>query len=134
MKKPLHKHLLLRGLVKNPVYDEQTTELWLTEFVDSIGMKIIKGPFASYVEVEGNRGLTATVMIETSHIAFHIWDEKDPGLLQFDLYTCSELNVPSVLQKLELFFQFETYEYLVFDREETFVLIDGSFLINASKE
>jgi S-adenosylmethionine/arginine decarboxylase-like enzyme len=134
MKKPLHKHLLLRGLVKNPVYDEKTTESWLTGFVDSIGMKIIKGPFASYVEVEGNRGLTATVMIETSHIAFHIWDEKDPGLLQFDLYTCSELNVPAVLEQLESFFDFQTYEYLVFDREETFVLIDGSFLINASKE
>jgi S-adenosylmethionine/arginine decarboxylase-like enzyme len=66
-------------------------------------------------------------MIETSHIAFHIWDEQNPGLLQFDLYTCSSLDVSLVLDELETFFDFEEYQYMVFDREHNFQLIDGSF-------
>lgn len=131
MKKPMHKHLLLRGTVKNPPIDSEITYNWLKHLVNKINMKIIRGPFVSYVEAPGNRGTTAVVMIETSHIAFHVWDETDPSLLQFDLYTCSELNVPVVLEELEKFFKFENFEYLVFDRENTFVAIDGSFAINA---
>ena len=53
---------------------------FLTNLVNQIDMKIIRGPFASYVDKDGNKGLTAIVMIETSHIAFHIWDEVDPGV------------------------------------------------------
>jgi S-adenosylmethionine/arginine decarboxylase-like enzyme len=129
MQKPLHKHLMLRGKIFNPPIDKETVKIWLTIFVNKIGMNIIQGPFVSYVEKEGNRGLTAIVMIETSHIAFHIWDETDPGLIQFDLYTCSELNVPEVLKELEKFFEFADYEFMVFDREDTFKLIDGSFTL-----
>lgn len=131
MKIPMHKHLLLRGFAKTPPSDSEITIRWLNSLVEKINMKIIQGPFVSYVNEPGNRGLTAVVMIETSHIAFHVWDEKDPALVQFDLYTCSELNVPIVLEELEKFFNFVSSEHLVFDREETFLLIDGSFMINA---
>lgn len=131
MKVPMHKHLLLRGLAKTPPTDTEITHYWLKSLVKKINMKIIRGPFESYVSEPGNRGLTAMVMIETSHIAFHVWDERDPALVQFDLYTCSELNVPLVIEELEKFFNFENYEYLLFDREHTFVLTDGSFAINA---
>lgn len=133
MKTPMHKHLLLRGFSKTPPTDSEIVHYWLKSLVNKINMKIIRGPFASYVSEPGNRGLTAMVMIETSHIAFHVWDEKDPALVQFDLYTCSELNVPFVLKELEKFFDFENYEYLVFDREHTFVATQGSFIINAAQ-
>jgi S-adenosylmethionine/arginine decarboxylase-like enzyme len=95
---------------------------FLTDLVNAIDMKIIKGPFASYVEKDGNKGLTAIVMIETSHIAFHIWDEVDPGLLQFDLYTCGSLHLPAVLEKLEDAFDLVKLEYNLFDREDGFFL------------
>lgn len=129
MKTPLHKHLLLRGKILNPPTNLQKIEKWLESFVESIGMKVIAGPFARYVEAEGNKGLTAAVMIETSHIAFHIWDEQDPALIQFDLYTCSELNVQTTLQTLEAYFDFDDYEFIVFDREHGFKLIAGTFEI-----
>lgn len=129
MKTPLHKHLLLRGKIFNPPTDTSKVEKWLESFVESIGMKVIAGPFARYVEAEGNKGLTAAVMIETSHIAFHIWDEQDPALIQFDLYTCSELNVEKTLKTLESYFNFEDYEFIVFDREHGFKLIAGTFEI-----
>ena len=98
---------------------------FLQKLVERIDMKIIKGPFASYVDKPGNRGLTAIVMIETSHIAFHIWDEEDPGLMQFDLYTCGELNLPSVLLALGEEFKIISLDYNLFDREKGFVLEDS---------
>jgi len=125
MKKPLHKHILIRGYCNNPPKDGQIVYYWLKEFVEKIGMKIIRGPFSAYIDAEGNRGMTATVMIETSHIAFHVWDESDPSLVQFDLYTCSELNTSVVLQEIEKFFNMTQYEYLLYDRESGFKLIDG---------
>jgi S-adenosylmethionine/arginine decarboxylase-like enzyme len=93
---------------------------FLINLVDSIDMKIIKGPFASYVNVEGNRGLTGVVMIETSHIAFHIWDEVRPGLIQFDLYTCGQLELNKVLSTFKETFDVATLDYILFDRENGF--------------
>lgn len=124
-----HKHILVRGHIYHPPTeaDMKDVELWLKLFVHKIGMNIIQGPYVSYVSSEGNKGLTGVVMIETSHIAFHIWDEKNPGLIQFDLYTCSSLDVSLVLDELETFFDFEEYQYMVFDREHNFQLIEGSF-------
>ena len=60
-------------------------------------MKIIKGPFAGYVTKEGNRGITGVVMIETSHIAIHVWDETTPALVQCDVYSCAEFSSNEVL-------------------------------------
>ena len=119
-----HKHLLVNAKVENPINTEEQGVDFLTRLVESIDMKIIKGPFASYVDKPGNRGLTAIVMIETSHIAFHIWDEQDPGLVQFDLYTCGELNLAKVLIAFGETFKVVSLDYQLFDRENGFVLED----------
>jgi len=125
-----HKHLLVNAKVKNPIKSEDEAIDFLTRLVDRIDMKIIKGPFASYVDVPGNKGLTAIVMIETSHIAFHIWDEVDPGVLQFDLYTCGFLKTSDVINMLESQFDIESMDYVLFDRENGFVIEDQSGLNN----
>ena len=123
-----HKHLLINAKVKDPMSSEAEAVAFLEKLVDRIDMKIIKGPFASYVDKPGNKGLTAIVMIETSHIAFHIWDEQDPGLMQFDLYTCGELSLPKVLLTIGEDFNIVSMDYNLFDRENGFVLEDsGSF-------
>ena len=120
-----HKHLLVNARVKDPIASEEKGIDFLTRLVERIDMKVIQGPFASYVDKPGNRGLTAIVMIETSHIAFHIWDEEDPGLMQFDLYTCGELNLPSVLLAIGEQFKIISLDYNLFDRENGFVLEDS---------
>jgi len=94
---------------------------FLNDLVKKINMKILRGPFASYVDKDGNKGLTAIVMIETSHIAFHIWDEVDPALLQFDLYTCGSLDLDKVINIISSAFSIESMEYILFDRENGFV-------------
>ncbi len=115
-----HKHLLVNAKVHEPMASEQEAIDFLTRLVERIDMKIIKGPFASYVDKPGNRGLTAIVMIETSHIAFHIWDETDPSLLQFDLYTCGALDLPLVFEEFGKAFNVIELDYELFDRADGF--------------
>lgn len=119
----LHNHVLINGYTLLPPTDEKQTIQWMQELVDSIGMKTIQGPFASYVTKEGNRGLTAAVMIETSHIAMHVWDESDPAFMQFDLYTCSTLPVEKVVKNLEDHFGLFNHSVLVLERSEGFKIV-----------
>ena len=94
---PIHKHLIIRAEVNRPITSEKEIKKWLKNLVNKIDMKIIKGPFASYVSKEGNRGITGVVMIETSHIAIHIWDEEIPSLVQADIYSCASFSMNEVL-------------------------------------
>jgi S-adenosylmethionine/arginine decarboxylase-like enzyme len=119
-----HKHLLLNAAIKTPITDTAEAIAFLANLVESIEMKIVQGPFASYVSAEGNRGVTATVMIETSHIAFHIWDEKQPAEMKFDLYTCGALDSAKVLQKIDQQFGLIEAKWMVIDREDGFQVIE----------
>lgn len=116
----LHNHLLLNGYTNNPPTDEEWIVNWMQDLVEQIGMKTIKGPFASYVTKEGNKGLTCVVMIETSHIALHVWDETKPAFVQFDLYTCSTLPSRQVLKNLEDNLGIFDYTHMVLNRGEGF--------------
>ena len=120
----LHNHILLNGYVSNPPQEMELTKAWLSELVSDIDMKTIQGPYASYVDVEGNRGLTATVMIETSHIALHVWDEETPALIQFDLYTCGELPMQKVIDKVNDFMGLQNYWYMVMERRNGFNVVE----------
>ena len=94
---PKHKLLIIRAEVNHPPMTEKYVRLWLRKLVKKIDMNIIKGPYASYVSKEGNRGVTGVVMIETSHIAIHVWDEERPALVQCDVYSCAEFSSNEVL-------------------------------------
>ena len=94
---PVHKHLIIRAEVNHPPMTEKYVRLWLRKLVKKIDMKIIKGPYAAYVSKEGNRGVTGVVMIETSHIAMHVWDEERPALVQCDVYSCADFSSNEVL-------------------------------------
>jgi S-adenosylmethionine/arginine decarboxylase-like enzyme len=95
----------------------------MQSLVDSINMKTLLGPYASYVVKEGNKGLTCIVVIETSHIALHIWDEPFPAEIQFDLYTCGELNVDDIIKKLEDQLGLIDHNHMLLERETGFNII-----------
>lgn len=116
----LHNQIILNGYIDNPFTSTDDAINWLKELVDKIGMNIVQGPYSSYVDVPGNRGITAMVMIETSHIAFHIWDEENPALLQFDLYTCSTLDSDLVIEEINKQMNLISYEYMVLERAKGF--------------
>ena len=94
---PEHKHLIIRAEVKHPITSERKLKKWLRNLVKTIDMEIVGGPHTAYVTKEGNRGATGVVMIETSHIAIHVWDEETPALVQCDVYSCAEFSSNEVL-------------------------------------
>jgi len=102
---PIHKHLLIRAEVKNPPgeNDVEKTKQWMIDLIKTIDMKLLSGPHCEYVKVEGNAGITVVSIIETSHIAMHIWDEPNPALLQLDVYTCGPFKPIQVFEKLRDF-------------------------------
>ena len=112
---PAHKHLIIRAEVNRPITSEKEIKKWLRNLVKKIDMKIIKGPYASYVSKEGNRGITGVVMIETSHISIHIWDEASPALVQCDVYSCAEFQRGEVIMHLGMM-KPKKIEYMMIDR------------------
>ena len=112
---PVHKHLIIRAEVISPLTDERTVRRWLRNLVEKIDMNIIKGQYAAYVSKEGNRGVTGVVMIETSHISIHIWDEIKPALVQCDVYSCAEFSSNEVLANF-MIMEPTKIEYMLLDR------------------
>ena len=124
---PQHKHLIIRAEVNDPIKSEKECKKWLRNLIKVIEMKIIKGPYASYVSKEGNRGITGVVMIETSHAAIHVWDEVNPALVQFDVYSCADFLIQDVL------FQFKEMnpskiEWKFMDRSEGLKILNTNSL------
>ena len=118
-----HKHLIVRAELNNPPKCTSAIDLWMASLVEQIGMKILMGPYSVYSNMVGNQGLTAVTIIETSHIAMHVWDDVEPALMQMDVYTCSTLDINDVFKALE---QFEPtkVEYKYIDREHTLTMLD----------
>ena len=123
-----HKHILINAKITDPLDTYQEAVDFLDDLVESIGMKKLMGPLASYVTTPGNQGVTAIVGIETSHIAFHIWDEEMPARLQFDLYTCGPLDKDIVMNKVKERFGVLSADYRIYDRETGFVLLEEGTL------
>ena len=113
----VHKHLIVRAEAKNPPMDETKSTEWLKEFIKFINMKPLVGPFAKYLDIPGNRGLTVAAIIETSHIVMHVWDEPVPALIQFDLYSCGEFDPKEVCEKMKKDFDIIKIEYKYLNRE-----------------
>ena len=67
-----HKHLVVRAEIQKPIFDEPVAVEFITKLIEKINMKVMYGPVAKYCRVEGNKGMTAFAIIETSHIAMHI--------------------------------------------------------------
>ena len=113
-----HKHLIVRAEVLHPPQANQTAWMneWFRSFIEKIGMKVLNGPHVTYLDVEGNRGFTGVCIIETSHVAMHVWDENTPALMQFDVYTCGALDIKKVFEALDDFVP-QKIEYKFLDRE-----------------
>ena len=120
---PIHKQLIIRAEVNRPLTSEKELKKWLKKLVKKIDMKIIKGPYAAYVSKEGNRGLTGIVMIETSHVSIHIWDEEKPALVQCDVYSCAEFSTNEVLAEF-IPMEVVKIEQMLLNRENTIKITD----------
>lgn len=120
-----HKHLIIRAEIANPPghNEEEYMVLWFKSLIEAIDMKILRGPFVTYLNKEGNRGFTGVCIIETSHVAMHVWDEDSPGLMQLDVYTCGALDINIVFDKIREFEPVKI-DYKFLDREHGFTVLD----------
>lgn len=121
-----HKHLIIRAEVNNPPTIPKDAEQWLLRLVQKIDMKLLTcighNPNSGYCTVDGNRGLTAIALIETSHIILHSWDEAEPALLELDLYSCKDFNIDYAIKHLGEFNPTKI-EYMFIDRTDKLVLL-----------
>ena len=116
----VHKHLLVRAEVKAPIVNKNKAIKFLRTLIKAINMKAMYGPTASYCKMKGNRGVTAFAIIETSHVAMHIWDEVDPALVQLDVYSCAEMDPNKVIEIIKQELDTVKIEYKFLDREHDF--------------
>ena len=118
-----HKHLIVRADIGWCPQEEDLNKIsdWIRSLIKKIDMKLLAGPYTTYVSEKGNKGMTSVAIIETSHIALHIWDEVSPGLMQLDVYSCADFNPPDVFKKVNELFQTIKMEYKFLDREKELV-------------
>tara|TARA_R100001082_G_scaffold102526_1_gene72680 strand:+ start:812 stop:1189 length:378 start_codon:yes stop_codon:yes gene_type:complete len=113
----VHKHLIVRAEAIRPPVDEEQLKTWMLDFIESINMKVMMGPYVKYCSMEGNRGITGIAVIETSHIVMHVWDEPNPALMQFDVYSCGNFNHTNICKKIMDDFNIHKIEYKYLNRE-----------------
>ena len=117
-----HEHVVVRAEITNPPTCEQDMSEWVAGVIESIGMRLARGPISWYCEDRGNRGMTSVAVLTTSHIAVHIWDEVVPPIAQVDIYSCSNLDQNQVLQILHDKFGLHNTQWLTLDRSDGLTL------------
>ena len=108
--------MIIRAEVLSPPTDEKLVSDSVRDLIERIRMKLLMGPYAKYVEIPGNRGLTVAAIIETSHIVMHTWDECDPAVIQLDVYTCGPFDPAIVFAWLDQYGVIKI-DYKYIDRE-----------------
>jgi len=129
----VHKHLIVRAEAIKPPMDEAYLTRWLHDFIQSINMKVLMGPYVIYHDVPGNRGITGAAIIETSHIVMHVWDEPSPALMQFDVYSCGEFDPETICKKIKKDFDVVKIEYKFLDRETELKDISGGMSVEKNR-
>ena len=118
-----HKHLIVRADISWCPKEEDLNKIsdWIRSLIKKIDMNLLAGPYTTYVNELGNKGMTSVAIIETSHIALHIWDEVNPGLMQLDVYSCSNFDPEDIFRKINDLFKTIKMEYKFLDREKGLV-------------
>ncbi len=121
-----HKHLIVRADIGSSPKEEDLNKVsdWIRSLIKKIQMKLLAGPYTTYVNESGNKGMTSVAIIETSHIALHIWDETNPGLMQLDVYSCADFSPQDVFDEVEKMFDTKKIEYKFLDREKELVEVN----------
>jgi len=115
----IHHHLLIRAQVTAPPLKDFDLTRALRALVKRIRMKILQGPNVKYCAVTGNKGWSGSVIIETSSITFHCWEEVSPAVIHLDIYSCAPFAVEDVMPWLAQF-ELEAVDYKFLDRERGF--------------
>lgn len=110
-----HNHLIVRAELDNVPDNPHWVSEWLENMVDVLGMNVLAGPLVAREDtMPGNIGITGVILLTTSHMAVHFWEET--GLMQLDIYTCGPLDRDTIWKELECL-QPTKIEFKFLDRE-----------------
>ena len=127
MKPSAHLHLIINAMISSPPGPDDCDKIsqFMVDMVDHVGMKVMIPPTTGYCFVEGNEGITSTIILTTSHSAIHIWNLPEPKLsnMQFDLYSCSKFDVMDVIGFIAKNFKLHSAKYKFLDRDNDLVEI-----------
>lgn len=98
-----HWHWICTAKLCNPPTDCRQLSAQIKKLVKDIDMSVLSGPHTVRCDTVGNKGYTSVCVIETSHIAFHMWTEPSPAMVQIDVYSCKKFSKQAVLDWLEQF-------------------------------
>lgn len=115
---PHHQHLLMKVWLNNPPKKVSVLNEWFTLLVHKVKMEVVAGPTSVYVDYPGNEGLTGTVTLATSHASIHIWDQQEPSMAQFDIYSCKSFSLDEVLEQFKPWGLIKA-EWVMVDRNNT---------------
>ena len=113
-----HSHVIVRARISDPPRDSVALNDWVTDVVKSVDMNVVSGPLSYYSNDDGNKGWTSVAILDFSHIAIHVWDEENPALLEFDLFSCKVFDVDKVIEMIANKFGLLSYEHIYIDRDK----------------
>lgn len=133
IKEILHKHVIIRAETafapEKSEFVEQALNRTIEQLIKDINMKVVLPARCVWVGQEGNEGYTGQAGLETSHIAYHIWNKPDRAIMnskaaclfQLDLYTCGCLcdeEIAKIVGWVNIW-EIVDLEVKVFDRANT---------------
>jgi S-adenosylmethionine/arginine decarboxylase-like enzyme len=80
----------------NPIKNVHENDKFVREIARVLDMNIISGPHSLYIDDKGNEGVSSVTIIKTSHICIHSWDQKSPGVIHLDIFSCKLFSVKKV--------------------------------------
>lgn len=112
-----HLHLVVNAVVEAEP-DIPACEAWLDALPALIGMTTLAPAKCVECRDEGNEGITGTLLISTSHVAFHWWSagSDEPGRFSFCLYSCAGFRPLAVLGHIDSFWAIRDSRAKLLDR------------------
>lgn len=120
-----HKQLIINADISIPPTDVKYIKTWVKKLIKDIDMEILMGPYAVYSDMPGNRGLTVSAIINTSHICLHTWDEDQPHL-RLDVYSCKDFDINIVFDAIKEF-DIKKIQYHYLDRNDKIIHLNSRF-------
>jgi S-adenosylmethionine/arginine decarboxylase-like enzyme len=128
-KKYAHNHLMINAETAFPITNKRQLRKFLKGTAEVIGVHRLGGTRVRYSRRAGARGLIGSLMLDTSHISIHIFDEPVPAHIRIDVYTSGSLDVELTILKIVNDLKIDDIQWLHYNRTSGFNLrAEGSML------
>jgi S-adenosylmethionine/arginine decarboxylase-like enzyme len=112
-----------------PITNKRQLRRFLKGTAETIGVHRLGGTRVRYCRRAGARGLIGSLMLDTSHISIHIFDEPIPAHVRIDVYTSGNLDVELTILKIVNDLKIDDIQWLHYNRTSGFNLrAEGSML------